>query len=317
MKNIFIFYLLLGCMGASYAQVGITSLQPDPSAVLDLKSVEKGFLMPRMTTEQRDAIVNPASGLMIFNTETSCINYVKQSEWVEVCEDIDNSFARIIYVNSTNPNTATVFSEAFPAVTHNASLIQNENYLYISTDGSTWTWSGTSYDTKSSLPTSPWNLQGSNQDAGANKTAKIWRTGAIMIGDAVDASNNFNGYFLTRGNMVSNPFIFAFENTAHTGTGFFMGNGGGANFMPILRLRSSAAFRSIIIGEVSNDTGNEPALQFRTQQPNLSPISTRPMWELVNGGVGGTRHVQVRANGFMAVGNHTATPDWMSMVHLV
>lgn len=40
----------------------------DTSAQLDIQSTTKGFLPPRMTTVQRDAIASPANGLTIYNT---------------------------------------------------------------------------------------------------------------------------------------------------------------------------------------------------------------------------------------------------------
>jgi hypothetical protein len=50
------------------SQVGIGTTIPDSSAVLDLVSTDKGLLLPRMTTAQRDLINLPATGLMIYNT---------------------------------------------------------------------------------------------------------------------------------------------------------------------------------------------------------------------------------------------------------
>jgi hypothetical protein len=47
--------------------VGIGTTTPNVSAKLDLTSTTKGFLPPRMTTGQRDAIVSPAFGLIIYN----------------------------------------------------------------------------------------------------------------------------------------------------------------------------------------------------------------------------------------------------------
>jgi hypothetical protein len=38
---------------------------PDPSAGLEIDFNNKGVLLPRMTTAQRNAIVNPAVGLQI------------------------------------------------------------------------------------------------------------------------------------------------------------------------------------------------------------------------------------------------------------
>ncbi|MHC1775001.1 MAG: tail fiber domain-containing protein [Lentimicrobium sp.] len=44
---------------------------PDPSAMLDVKSTTKGVLVPRMTFAQRNAIVSPAAGLMIYQTDNT------------------------------------------------------------------------------------------------------------------------------------------------------------------------------------------------------------------------------------------------------
>ncbi|MFP4664524.1 MAG: FISUMP domain-containing protein [Bacteroidales bacterium] len=65
--------------------VGIGTNQPDGSAALDISSTSKGFLPPRMTEAQRDAINNPASGLMVFNTTSECINVFKAGAWYEIC----------------------------------------------------------------------------------------------------------------------------------------------------------------------------------------------------------------------------------------
>jgi Protein of unknown function (DUF1566) len=48
------------------AQVGIGTAKPAATSALDLSSGTKGFLPPRMTGAQRDAIVNPANGLVIY-----------------------------------------------------------------------------------------------------------------------------------------------------------------------------------------------------------------------------------------------------------
>jgi uncharacterized protein (TIGR02145 family) len=54
-------------------QVVVGGTTPDPSAVLDIRSTEKGVLLPRLTTAQRDAVSSPATGLTIFNTTTNCL----------------------------------------------------------------------------------------------------------------------------------------------------------------------------------------------------------------------------------------------------
>lgn len=65
--------------------VSATPATADASAILDVNSTAKGFLPPRMTTTQRDAIANPATGLVIYNTTTGCLNYWRQTAWYEVC----------------------------------------------------------------------------------------------------------------------------------------------------------------------------------------------------------------------------------------
>jgi hypothetical protein len=55
---------------ASYSQrnVGIGTVSPDKSAVLDISSPNQGLLIPRMSLNQRDAIILPADGLLIYQT---------------------------------------------------------------------------------------------------------------------------------------------------------------------------------------------------------------------------------------------------------
>ena len=49
-------------------QTGIGTKKPDESSVLDIDSKTKGLLIPRMTSNERDLIKNPANALIIFNT---------------------------------------------------------------------------------------------------------------------------------------------------------------------------------------------------------------------------------------------------------
>ena len=67
----------------STGSVGIGIAVPNTSAILDLTSVLKGFLPPRMTTGQRDSISSPIAGLIIYNVTTNKIN-VYTSAWEAV-----------------------------------------------------------------------------------------------------------------------------------------------------------------------------------------------------------------------------------------
>jgi uncharacterized protein (TIGR02145 family) len=68
-------------------QVGInhSGAAPDPSAGLDVEFSDRGLLMPRLTSAERDAISNPAEGLLIYNTTTGCFNFMKGASWFEWC----------------------------------------------------------------------------------------------------------------------------------------------------------------------------------------------------------------------------------------
>jgi len=67
---------------SDYTYAGSGSV--DASAIMQADSTTKGFLAPRMTTAQRDLIGTPATGLMIYNTDTKKYNQYNSAIWVEV-----------------------------------------------------------------------------------------------------------------------------------------------------------------------------------------------------------------------------------------
>ncbi len=69
--------------GTRRGQVAIGTQTPDASAVLQADSTTKGFLLPRMTKAQRDAIGTPANGLMIYQTDgTAGVKAYVGGAWV-------------------------------------------------------------------------------------------------------------------------------------------------------------------------------------------------------------------------------------------
>ena len=77
----FIFILTTIFFTSLYSQVGIGTTTPDQSAILELKSTDKGILLPRLTEVQRDNIINPKEGLLIYNTSNKCFQFYKNSSW--------------------------------------------------------------------------------------------------------------------------------------------------------------------------------------------------------------------------------------------
>lgn len=82
--------LALGVNGAEVfrvnaaSAVGIGGIEPVASSILEVSSTTRGFLPPRMTTTQRDAISSPAEGLIIYNITTGKLNVRTASAWEAV-----------------------------------------------------------------------------------------------------------------------------------------------------------------------------------------------------------------------------------------
>jgi hypothetical protein len=86
MRKIYILLLIVICQ-YSFGQnnVGIGIATPNPSAILDLTSASQGFLAPRMAAAQRLAISAPATGLMVFDTDTGCVFFYTGLSWKNLC----------------------------------------------------------------------------------------------------------------------------------------------------------------------------------------------------------------------------------------
>jgi hypothetical protein len=113
MKKIFTLITLVITMTTIAQSVSINSdgSVADPSAILDLKSTTMGFLLPRMTKVQRNAIAGPAAGLQIWCSDCSSLglgeiqNY-NGSVWIaqspsstaDISESIDKNYVTDVQV---------------------------------------------------------------------------------------------------------------------------------------------------------------------------------------------------------------------------
>ena len=90
MKKIKLLFLLFTLIPSTtiIAQVGINTdgTTPNSSAILDLKSNDKGFLPPRMSQAYIESIQNPADGLMVYNTDDNSlyIYVLEDNKWKEI-----------------------------------------------------------------------------------------------------------------------------------------------------------------------------------------------------------------------------------------
>ena len=102
--------------------VGIGTAVPAPSAKLEIKSNNSGFLLPRMTTVERNLINSPATGLLIFNTDNSSLEMWNGNSWlsfgstgvlnngVPVGATCSNSWAQKADLPATGRKGAVAFS---------------------------------------------------------------------------------------------------------------------------------------------------------------------------------------------------------------
>ncbi len=108
--------MLLICQLATvtkiYAQniaINGTGNLPDTSAMLDVSSVNKGFLAPRMTTGQQNAIPLPAKGLLIYNTSDNSfrvnVGTPASPSWIALAAGNGSITHALSYTNNILTNT--------------------------------------------------------------------------------------------------------------------------------------------------------------------------------------------------------------------
>ena len=103
--------------------VGIGSTSPDASAKLDIQSTTSGILIPRMTSAQRTAIASPATGLLVFDSDSDSFWYYDGTMWIELLSDNlskirDADDDTWINVETTSDEDSIRFSAAGREVMH-------------------------------------------------------------------------------------------------------------------------------------------------------------------------------------------------------
>ena len=105
--------ILLFCISnTTHAQsMGISNaaITPDPSSILEMRTTDKGILIPRMTTAERDIISLPATGLMLYNTSTNQYNFYNGSAWV--------FWGSAAYLSATSGETLSTISTSDVVIT--------------------------------------------------------------------------------------------------------------------------------------------------------------------------------------------------------
>jgi trimeric autotransporter adhesin len=129
-KCMFFLFLAIGLIGHSQVSITNDGSLPDNSAMLDIKSTEKGMLVPRMTTTQRTAIASPAAGLLVFDNTTNSFWFYNGSSWTNLTASGGTGWL-------LTGNTATDTSVNFIGTTDNMPLyfkINNSKVGVLSND---------------------------------------------------------------------------------------------------------------------------------------------------------------------------------------
>ena len=83
-------YLISSGIQSLYSQavsINTDNSAPHTSAILDIKSTEKGLLIPRMTSAQRLLIASPAEGLIAYDETTDSFWFFNGLAWEELLAD--------------------------------------------------------------------------------------------------------------------------------------------------------------------------------------------------------------------------------------
>jgi hypothetical protein len=84
----------------------------NPSAILDVSSTTSGFLPPRLTTTQRNAIASPSVGLTVYNTTSNLMEMYNGVGWVLVGQNMPEG-AIMAFASTSCPAGWTEYSEAY------------------------------------------------------------------------------------------------------------------------------------------------------------------------------------------------------------
>ncbi len=118
-------FVLFSTHKSKSQNVGIGTSNPHPSAKLEIQSTNSGFLPPRMTINQRNAINAPAQGLIIYCTDCGTIGEWQGftgTQWVKMNGDWASSPP--LSIDTTIPNV-TIGSQIWSS--KNLSVVRYRN----------------------------------------------------------------------------------------------------------------------------------------------------------------------------------------------
>lgn len=106
MKKIFFFFLLIAGIDAMAQNAGIGTTVPHSTAMLEVRSTNKGFLMPRLTAAARQAMFDVPAGMMVYDTDASTFYFHDGNKWRPISDK--NADSSLIDYGATPEATANI-----------------------------------------------------------------------------------------------------------------------------------------------------------------------------------------------------------------
>jgi microcystin-dependent protein len=128
MKPHIIFLMIAVSITNLHAQVGFDNPNPHPRSILDLTATEKGLLIPRLTTVQRDAltlVLNPAAeSLLVYDTNLQGFYFFRAGTWYSLNEWVKTAGSNDVSLtgNATIVGTVSATSVSSSSITNSGSL---------------------------------------------------------------------------------------------------------------------------------------------------------------------------------------------------
>lgn len=261
-----------------------------------------------------DAVLNKSTVTGV--TDTDALNNLKAA--------IPVNYSKVVYVNATNPNGATIFDLNNPPTVNDNALKADVNNLYVGSDSSGWVYNSTSLTYTSNTITSTLSnfyLSGTTTDAGGNKTGQVYRTGKTGFG--VTSSTSLLSTIHAFG--IQNSRIIHAESDLTPTVGVTMVQGIGFSQINLATAQKGYAVNGYnvnpdsatgIVSQVASsaDTGTLPVSIIQANKWDNAgggiggQVTTRPVFGVYNFA---TPYFQIAANANTIIGT-TTSQTWLN-----
>lgn len=155
---------------------------PNNNAILELESVQRGFLLPRVplqATNDPAPLTAHIAGMTVYNTTTTGTSPINVFPgWYY------NDGTRWIRLAVTNDGQTLLYGTGTPTGSCSGATLYTDTSMSSPTVGQQWTCSGGSWVAYTAPDQTAWTFWGSNNDAGGSKVAMIERKGNIAVNNS-------------------------------------------------------------------------------------------------------------------------------------